>query len=188
MKKKVLSVRGMVYASLFGAVTAAGAFIMIPLPPVPITLQTMFVCLSGTLLGARLGMLSQVIYLGIGAIGLPVFAGGKAGFGALFGPTGGYLTGFVAGAYLIGKLVEARPAPGIFWIALSMAAGTVAVYLFGVLQLSLVARLSLEKAVAVGVLPFLMGDILKIGAAAFIAVKAGGRLGIRRQGSERSRG
>ena len=69
----------MIYASLFGAVTAAGAYIMIPLPPVPITLQTAFLSLAAALLGGRLGALSQVVYILIGIIGLPVFAGGKAG-------------------------------------------------------------------------------------------------------------
>ena len=99
----------MIYASLFGAGTAAGAYLIIPLPPVPITLQTLFVWgLAGALLGARLGALSQLVYLLIGIIGLPVFAGGKAGLGVLFGPTGGYLIGFVAGAWVIGTLVNLK--------------------------------------------------------------------------------
>ncbi|MBW1734720.1 MAG: biotin transporter BioY [Deltaproteobacteria bacterium] len=178
MKKGGLSIRGMIYSSVFGAVTAAGAFIMIPLPPVPITLQTMFVYLAGALLGARLGLLSQVVYLLTGIMGLPVFAGGKAGLGVLFGPTGGYLTGFVVGAYLIGKSVEMRRNPGFLWIFVSILVGTVVIYLFGVAQLSLVARLSLEKAVTVGVLPFLMGDLLKMVVATLIAVKIRDRVRI----------
>jgi biotin transport system substrate-specific component len=96
----------MIYAAMFGAATAMGAYIMIPLPPVPITLQTLFVVLAGALLGGRLGALSQVVYLLLGIIGLPVFHGGKGGLGILLGPTGGYLVGFIAAAYVVGKLIE----------------------------------------------------------------------------------
>ena len=165
------SLRGMVYASLFGALTALGAYILIPMPPVPITLQTLFLGLAATLLGGRLGAMSQGVYLLLGIIGLPVFAGGKAGLGVLFGPTGGYLFGFVAAAYLIGKLVRMREHPGFAWICLSLAAGTAVIYALGVLQLSLVARLSPAKALAVGVLPFLIGDAVKIVLTALIALK-----------------
>jgi biotin transport system substrate-specific component len=152
---------------------------LIPLPPVPITLQTLFLCLAGALLGSRLGALSQVVYLLIGLIGLPVFAGGKAGLGVLLGPTGGYLIGFIAGAYVIGKLVEIRKRPGFVWIVFSMVIGTVLIYLFGVIQLILIARFSVDKAVTVGVLPFLIGDTLKIAVAALIAVKVRGRVRIK---------
>jgi len=179
MKRKGLSIRGMIYASVFGAVTAAGAYMMIPLPPVPITLQTLFLSLAGALLGGRLAALSQVVYLLIGLIGLPVFAGGKAGLGVLLGPTGGYLIGFIAGAYVIGKLVEIRQGPRFIWLVFSMVIGTVVIYLFGVIQLILIARFSVDKAVTVGVLPFLVGDTLKIAVAALIAVKVRGRVRIK---------
>jgi len=86
----------MIYASLFGALTAMGALISIPLQPVPVTLQTLFLYLAGSLLGGGLGALSQTVYIMLGVIGLPVFSGGKAGLGVLMGPTGGYLVGFVA--------------------------------------------------------------------------------------------
>ena len=174
------SLRGMAYASMFGALTAVGAYIMIPLPPVPITLQTLFVNLSGALLGGSLGALSQIVYILLGVIGLPVFAGGKSGIGVLFGPTGGYLIGFVAGAYVIGRLVELRPKSGLLWIVGSMAAGIAVVYLCGLLQLMLVAKLSLAKAVAVGLLPPLPGDIAKIVVAALICRKVRDRF--RRKG------
>lgn len=166
-----MSLRGMIYAALFGACTAAGAYIMIPLPPVPITLQTLFPGLAGALLGARLGGLSQIIYLLIGIIGLPVFAGGKAGLGVLFGPTGGYLIGFVFGALVVGGVMQARRAPGTLWIVLSLVAGTVVIYGFGVGQLCLVAKISWVKAISVGVLPFLPGDALKVAAAAVVTLK-----------------
>jgi len=171
------SLRGMVYASLFGALTAVGAFIIVPIPPVPITLQTLFLGLAGALLGARLGALSQVVYLLLGIIGLPVFAGGKAGLGVLFGPTGGYLIGFVAAAYVIGRIAALRRSPGFAWICLSLAAGEAVLLALGSLQLSLVGRLDPLKALAVGVLPFLPGDGIKIVLAAVIALRLRRHLG-----------
>ena len=171
MKREVLSLRGMVYASMFGAITAVGAYIVIPLPLVPITMQTFFVSLAPALLGGALGALSQVIYVLIGLIGLPVFAGGKAGFGVLIGPTGGYLAGFIIGAYIIGKLIEMKRQPGFVWMVSAMVVGHVALYALGVAQLMFVAKLSLGKAIAVGVIPTLPGWIAKILAAAFVAIK-----------------
>jgi len=171
MAGETLSTRGMIYASMFGALTAIGALISIPLQPVPIVLSNLFLNIAAALLGGSLGALSQVIYIILGGLGLPVFSGGKAGFGVLLGPTGGYLVGFVIGAFLIGKLVERKKTPGFAWLVSSMAVGLLVIYSVGVLQLSVVAKLSLEKALAVGVLPFLPGDVLKIIAAAMVALK-----------------
>ena len=171
MSGNALTTKGMIYASLFGALTAIGALISIPLQPVPIVLCNLFLNIAAALLGGSLGALSQVIYIILGGLGLPVFSGGKAGFGVLLGPTGGYLVGFVIGAFLIGKLIELKKAPGFIWLAFSMAAGLSVIYAVGVLQLSLVAKLSLEKALAMGVLPFLPGDVLKIIAAAIVTLK-----------------
>ena len=169
MKKKPLTLREMTLAALFGAATAAGAYLIIPLPPVPITLQTLVLCVAAALLGARLGALSQVVYLILGLIGLPVFAGGKAGLGVLFGPTGGYLIGFVLGAWLIGKLVAARPHWGFWWLVVAMSVGHLLIYALGTARLAWVADLSWQKAVMVGAVPFLPGDALKIAAAAWLA-------------------
>ena len=171
MKTSNLSLRGMILASMFGAATAAGAYIMIPLPLVPITLQTLFLNLAAALLGGRLGALSQVVYVLIGIIGLPVFAGGKAGFGVVLGPTGGYLIGFIAAGYVVGKLSELKDNPGFIWTACAMLIGMIVIYGCGITQLSIVARLSVGKAVAVGALPFLIGDGIKILAAAFLSIK-----------------
>ena len=174
------SLRGMVYASLFGALTALGAYIIIQLPPVPITLQTVFLGLAGTLLGGRLGALSQTVYLLLGIIGLPVFAGGKAGLGVLFGPTGGYLIGFVAAAFVIGKLTAMKTRPGFAWLCFSIISGEAVMYGFGFLQLALVARLAPLQALAVGLLPFLPGDGIKILLTAWVALKLQDRLGGKR--------
>lgn len=163
--------RSMVYASLFGALTAIGAFIVVPMQPVPFTLQTFFTGLSGALLGGRAGALSQVVYVIIGCIGLPVFAGGKAGLGVLFGPTGGYLIGFIAGAYVIGKIVEARAKAGILWTAMAILVGDVFIYTIGTFQLSIIAHFSPLKAILVGVVPFILPELLKLLAATILASK-----------------
>jgi biotin transport system substrate-specific component len=171
MSENKRPLRGLVYASMFGALTAVGAYILIPLPPVPITLQTLFVNLAGALLGGTLGALSQIVYILLGVIGLPVFAGGKAGAGVLLGPTGGYLIGFVVGAYVIGKLTAIRKKPGVIWLIGAMSIGIAVVYLFGMVQLMIVAKLDFHKAIAIGLLPPLPGDILKIIIAALITLK-----------------
>ncbi|MCB8817151.1 biotin transporter BioY [Desulfosporosinus shakirovi] len=171
MIKTQNSLRRMVYAAMFGALTAIGSLIVIPLQPLPITLQTLFTGLAGVLLGGYTGALSQIVYVLLGVIGLPVFAGGKAGLGTLMGPTGGYLIGFIVAAYIIGKIVEVRKAPGFAWISLSLIVGNLVIYTLGVAQLSLVAHLSIPKALLAGVAPFLIGDLLKLVAATLIALK-----------------
>jgi biotin transport system substrate-specific component len=177
MNTEQTSLRGIHHAALFGALTAVGAYIIIPLPPVPITLQTLFLGLAALLLGGRLGALSQAVYVMLGVIGLPVFAGGKAGLGVLLGPTGGYLIGFILAAFVIGKLAALKTRPGFAWLCLSLVAGTVVIYACGILQLTLVARLTFLKALTVGALPFLPGDIIKIVLAAVITLKLRDRLG-----------
>ncbi|MBI2124403.1 biotin transporter BioY [Candidatus Pacearchaeota archaeon] len=103
-------IKGMVFAALFAALTGAVAWFKIPLPftPVPITLQTLMVLLSGAMLGAYYGALSMIIYLILGAIGLPVFAGGGSGVGALTGPSGGYLFSYPVAAFAIGYMLQKK--------------------------------------------------------------------------------
>ncbi len=159
----------LVYAALFAALTAAASWVAIPLPYVPITLQTFFVILAGALLGAYFGTLSMAAYLLLGFIGLPVFARGQSGLGVLIGPTGGYLIGFVLCALVTGLIVQTRKNPGLLWYIMAMSMGTLAIYACGTLQLSLVLHMPLEQALILGVLPFVAGDILKIAAASLVA-------------------
>jgi biotin transport system substrate-specific component len=168
MDASTRQLKRMVYAALMAALTAAGAFIAIPIGPVPIVLQNLFVMLAGLLLGGRWGLISIGVYLLAGAVGLPVFAGGTGGIGKFAGPTGGYLLGFAAAAYLIGILSE-RGRGRVVVDVMAMVAGTAIVYTFGVSWLKVVTGMSLSKAVAVGMLPFLIGDALKIAAAIPIA-------------------
>ena len=160
----------MIYASLFAALTAVGAFIKIPIPisPVPITLQVFFVLLAGLVLGARWGGTSMVVYVMLGVIGLPVFSGGSSGLGILLGPTGGYIIGFVAGAFVTGLIYNKANDSKTATIG-AMIGGLAVIYLLGVMQLSFVANMTLQQAVAVGMLPFLIGDAIKIVAALIVA-------------------
>ncbi len=154
----------------FIALTVAGAYIRIPLPftPVPITLQTFFVLLTGALLGKKLGSLSQAGYLLIGIFGLPVFTGGLYGFARLIGPTGGYLMGFVLAAFVIGRLLGKDNDASFVKIVGAMLIGLVILFTTGTIQLAVVMHISLGKAAALGVLPFILGDIVKLLAAATI--------------------
>jgi len=168
---KKMNIRQMTLVSLFAALTAVGAFISIPLYPVPITLQNLFTLLAGMTLGSVLGGSSQIIYVLLGIIGLPVFAGFKAGIGVLFGPTGGFLFGFIISSYIIGKIIELKKEKDIFYYFLAGGLGIVIIYIIGIGQLSLVTGMGIKQTLMVGVLPFLPGDILKIIAASFISSK-----------------
>jgi len=158
----------MVYAALMAALTAAGAYIAIPVGPVPIVLQNLFVMLAGLLLGGRWALIGMGVYLLAGAVGLPVFAGGAGGIGKFVGPTGGYLFGFAAAAYLVGIISE-QGRRKVLIDVLAMIAGTLVIYAFGITWLKVVTGMSLSKSVAVGMLPFLIGDAIKIAAAIPIA-------------------
>jgi len=166
-----INIRQMTLVSLFAALTAVGAFISIPFYPVPLTLQTLFTLLAAMTLGSVMGASSQIIYVLLGLIGLPVFAGFKAGIGILFGPTGGFLFGFIFSAYIIGKLIELKKEKNIFYYFLAGFLGIVIIYFIGVIQLALVTGIGIKRALLIGALPFLPGDILKIIAASFIARK-----------------
>lgn len=152
--------RLLVYPAIMAALTAIGAYIVIPLPisPVPVTLQNLFVILSGMLLGAKAGLISQIIYLALGILGLPVFAGGTAGIGVIFSPSGGYLLAFPLAAYICGKLA------GISLLKLSVSAltGMMIIYLSGALFMMLFWEFNLLQALNAGVLPFIPGDIFKL--------------------------
>jgi len=162
-------------AASLGILTAAGAYVIIPLPfsPVAITGQTFFVLLAGLLLGARWGATAMVTYLIIGAAGFPVFSGGTGGIGILFGPTGGYLIGFVFAALIVGYIAQHAigKAPkyrrGLF-IA-GMIVGSAIIYVAGVPWLAFSADMTLAKAAVVGLFPFVLGDVVKAVAAVLVA-------------------
>jgi biotin transport system substrate-specific component len=142
------------------------AQVRIPLPftPVPLTGQTFAVLLVGAALGSRRGFASLSLYTLIGALGLPVFAGGAAGLAYAAGPTGGYLAGFIVAAFVVGLLAERGLERSIRTSILPFLAGTLVIYLFGAGWLAV--QFGIEKALALGVTPFLIGDAIKLALAA----------------------
>jgi len=155
----------------FAVLVALGARISLPLWPVPVTLQVPFVLLAGAFLGARAGAGSMATYLAAGALGLPVFAAG-GGLGYFLGPTGGYLAGFVLAAAVVGRLAGRRA--GLGRLLPAMTAGVAVIHLFGLLHLSLFLGRAPWAAVQASLLPFLVGDVLKIaGAASLVAAWRG---------------
>ena len=149
---------------VFGAalLIALSAQVRVPLPfsPVPVTGQTFVVLLLGALLGARRGASAALTYVTLGVIGLPVFAGGNGGPLALLGPTGGYLLGFVAAAYVTGWLIEREPHRRAIPVLLALLLGNLTVYACGLPWLAVFV--GGKQVLALGFLPFLVGDLAKI--------------------------
>ena len=164
----VEKLRMTVLASLLAALTAVGAYIHVPIGPVPIVLTTLFALLSGLLLGSRWGLASMGLYLLVGTIGMPVFAGGKGGFAHLFGPTGGYLFGFVLSAWVTGFISE-RSRGLLIWEVFAILTGSLAIYGLGIPWLKMVTHMSWPKAFIVGMVPFLIGDAVKASVALVLA-------------------
>jgi biotin transporter BioY len=146
--------------------------VYLPISPVPITGQTFAVLMLGALLGSRRGVLAMIAYIAEGAMGLPVFAGG-IGLAALIGPTGGYLIGFIASAYVVGKLAEMGWDRRVITTVAAMFAGEVVLYAFGVCWLAIMTNI--RMALTVGLYPFIVGDILKVVFAAAV-LSAGWKL------------
>ncbi|MDI6800326.1 MAG: biotin transporter BioY [Actinomycetota bacterium] len=178
-----IETRSMIMTALFAALTAVGALIRVPLPftPVPLTLQVFFVLLAGAILGAKFGALSQIIYVLLGAVGLPVFSGGSSGFGVIFGPTGGYLFGFVLAAAVVGLLMEGGEGPNIALTFLFFLIGILVIYALGTAWLALITKMGLKKAIIGGALPFIPLDLIKAAAASLISVKVRSVLNLNRK-------
>ena len=161
----------------FAAALAVASQVSVPLPftPVPITLQPLVVVLAGLMLGPTAGAVSMVLYLLAGAVGLPVFAPfGTPGVARFFGPTGGYLIAYPAAAFVAGAL--GRRAPTLLGRWLAATAGVVVILFGGVAQLAIL-NASLGRAVAFGLTPFALLDVVK----AFVAAALAGRLPNRRR-------
>ncbi|PKM92701.1 MAG: BioY family transporter [Elusimicrobia bacterium HGW-Elusimicrobia-4] len=146
-----------IWVSFFVLATAFGAQVRIPLPftPVPLTLQTFFVLLSGAYLGKKLGGLSQFLYFLLGGLGLPLFTS----VGALWGPTGGYIFGFIIASWFVGFLIEKK-----IKVFYAFLLGDLLLLSCGAVNLSFFVG-SFKNAIILGVFPFIVGDLLKIFAA-----------------------
>ena len=158
--------RAMILAALFAALTAVGAFIKIPTPISSFTLQIFFTSMAGVLLGRKWGAASQLVYVLLGLVGLPIFTSG-GGLGTLLTPTAGFLLGMIPMAWLIGLLVERRGA-GFLSICLACLAGLAVLYVIGLPYMHLILTVHLQKEWTIwqtikgGMLIFLPWDFLKI--------------------------
>src|SRR2546425_1209759 len=169
--------RGIALAATFAALISVASPISIPLEPitqVPITLQVFVVYLATALLGSRYGTLSMLIYLALGAVGLPVFARLSLGPAVLLGPTGGYLFAFPVATLLGGYVARRRPATrggDTIRVSLSALLSLLVIYVIGVAWLSYYLGLSLRNGVLLGAVPFIPVDLLKAVVAVPIAVR-----------------
>ncbi len=151
---------GCIFAGTLFIAWSARVAIPLPFSPVPITGQTLAVLLMAVLLGSRRASLCAVTYLAEGAVGYPVFAKGAAGVSHLLGPTGGYLFGFVAASYVVGLLAERGWDSRYSTAFLAMLAGNAIIYLCGLPWLAVFV--GVERTLALGLLPFIPGDVAKL--------------------------
>lgn len=171
-----LNTRDIILAGLFAALTAVGAFLRIPLPVVPFTMQLFFCVFAGILLGSKVGMLSQLIYVLIGLCGIPVFTKG-GGPAYIFQTSFGYLIGFVVGAYAAGKTLEIIKKYNVFTCLIACLVGTLFIYLIGVPYIYLISTLyfgsemTLWYAVVVGFLTPIGGDLVSCVLVSIIGLK-----------------
>jgi len=157
--KTISLIKDAFFVLSFAILTGICAKLKIEIGPVPITMQTFAVLLSGALLGSKKGALAQITYLLLGLAGLPWFARG-GGMTYIFSPTFGYIVGFILASYLVGWLCENGFDREIKRTILAMLVGNVLLYIPGILWLA--RFVGFEKALEVGLYPFIFGDLLKI--------------------------
>lgn len=169
-----METRDIVFIALFAAIMAALAIfppLTLPLLGVPVTAQSLGIMLAGGVLGAMRGSLSIVLFLVLVAIGLPLLSGGRGGLAVFFGPTGGYLVGWVVAAFAIGYMTEKtwHRIGHVLAFAICFFGGVVLLYAIGVPWSAAVADVPLMTALA-GSMPFLPGDLIKCAIAAKVIV------------------
>lgn len=164
--KKTRKIRtiDMIYVGLSAALIALGAWISIPIGDIPITLQTLMICLISGLFGMKRGTLSVLIYIVLGAVGVPVFSNFKAGLGVLAGPTGGYIVGFIFTALIVGLVADKTK--GKLWVvALAMVLGIAVCYAFGTawfyVYMQSKKAVTLSYILGLCVVPYIVPDLVK---------------------------
>lgn len=160
----LLPMHRLVWTALLAALVAVGAYLQLSFWVVPFSLQTFFVLLAGFVLGPLNGSLAVLLYIVAGAVGLPVFAAGKGGLGHILGPTGGYIIGFAFGACAAGVgrvLCRRDPLPWTCGIA-TAALALVPIYALGLPWLKYTLDVTWPRVVAIGLVPFLPGDLVKV--------------------------
>jgi len=158
---KRLSLQEFIIAALFTSLTAIGSYLIIPLPvsPVPISLQTFFVLMAGLIGGKYIGIASQITYIFIGIIGIPLFAGGLGGLGVLLSPTGGFLIAFPLAAYIAGTRKNKTDSKTLL---IKLIFATLVIYTSGIIYMIIGWNFNFKSAITAGVLPFIPGDFFKI--------------------------
>lgn len=175
MQDSKLTTKDMCGIAIMTAITAVFSQISIPMPlGVPMTMQTFAVTLAGVILGAKNGAVSMAVYLLLGAVGVPVFAGFRGGVQSLVGPTGGFLLSFPLMAFLIGTGVKLRKKKGMFLLFLVL--GTVSNYAVGVAMFCIVMKASVWTGISACVLPFVPTAVIKAAAASILGLKIQTRL------------
>lgn len=156
------SIKEMSVIAIFTALTAVMAQISIPLPfsPVPITFQLFAIFLSSFILESKLATASQIIYVMLGAIGIPVFANFSGGLHSIVGPTGGFIISFPITAFIASKVSENKKS--LFVLILGLIASLMVCYSMGVIQLSFITKISISKSIMIAVVPFIPLDVIKI--------------------------
>ncbi len=167
--------RQLTLVGVMAAVTCILGPLSLPIGIIPISLTNLVIYFAVYVLGRKRATLSYIVYLFIGLIGLPVFSGFSGGFTKLFGPTGGYLIGFIFMAFISGIFID-NFSNKIYICFLGMILGTIATYIFGTAWLAYQAHLTFNAALAVGVLPFIPGDLVKMVIASFIGPQIRKRL------------
>lgn len=163
------TVRGMVFTAIFAAIICVAAPFSVQAGPIPITLATFAIYLAGTILGGKRGMAAVAVYIMIGAVGLPVFSNFNGGFGALTGPTGGYIIGYIPLVFLTGIFSEMNSKKHLTMIV-GMVLGTVALYAFGTAWYMIMSGRDLITSLSLCALPFIPGDAVKIVCTAAVAI------------------
>ncbi|WP_243290938.1 biotin transporter BioY [Bacillus sp. FJAT-47783] len=175
MKNQNSKLRAIINCAIFAAITAVLAQVEIPLPVVPISGQTLAVGLTATILGSRYGAMAMICYAALGAVGIPVFAGMKGGPQVLVGPTGGYIFGFIATAFVTGLILE-RTKYNLQMAMVANTVGMIITLIFGMVQLKFVLDLSWGQALAIGVYPFIVVGLIKAFLASWIGITVRHRL------------
>lgn len=167
----------MVQVAIFTALTSISAFVSIPIGPVPITMQSIVVVLAGIILGPKLGPLSQLVYVGLGLIGLPIFSGFTGGVQSLLKPSFGFTIGFIFAAFVVGKLAQIKKDLQKKQILIAILLGNITIYLFGlpymyfILNIITKQNLTFHNIIYTGFLVFLPGDIIKFVISSILAIK-----------------
>lgn len=176
MKMRIKTI-DLILVALFTALTIVGRIISVPLWPVAVTLQTLFTLLAGIVLGPYLGSLSQLVYMLLGLVGLPVFASNVSGPAAFLTPSFGFVIGFVAMPLVMGLVIRRGSKPSFVRVLLAAVAATVVLYAIGIPYMYVVLTQVLSKDVTVwgvlqmGCIPFIIGDTAKCVLTAVVAVK-----------------